>query len=394
MSDFAQKTYKELMELVKEDEAFFFKDFPLQDKLYRIFDYYLASWTSFQKPGALNCRGITFEVSNPNNIALVSLPPAKFFNYEEGGVDHTKGKFGDKMVKMDGSLISTYMHDGQMYLKSKGSLFSKQAIDAMNLLNKNQRFKEELEKLVSLGYTVNLEYTSPENRIVIPYQEEKLTVLCARNHSNGQNYFATKLKSLLDEKKLNAIKEHMVKHESLHQQKIEHSSFVDSIRKEQEGEGYVVEIVLNEQESYLTKLKNIRYITLHHSKDNVNSNKRLFEAIIEQATDDLRAMFADDEYVLNKIAEMEKIVQPIYNNMIKTVNKFHQDNKHLERKDYALKAKKAHPKFVGFIMNLYLNRENDYKEYAKKYRKEIFGIDDDTPEINDEKVVLSKSAKP
>ncbi len=392
--NFAQQTYKDLMELISKNEAFFFKDFTLQDKTYRIMNYRLASWSLFQEPSALNCRGIMYDVTDESNIKLVSLPPEKFFNYEEGGVEHTKGKLGDKMVKMDGSLISTYTHNGEMFFKSKGSLFSSQALDAMKLINKDEfsQFKNELVKLVELGYTVNLEYTSPENRIVIPYQTEELTVLSVRSHENGQNYFATKLKSLLDELGMTAIKDNMVYHESLHNHQIEQLKFVDDVRAEQEGEGYVVEIVLDENTSYLTKIKNTKYLTLHQTKDSVNSAKRLFEAVIEEASDDLRSMFADDPYVLNKVAEMENHVQPIFNHIVKTVEDFHKENKDLVRKDYAIKAQKEQPDFMGLLMNAYLNKPIDFKEFAKKHRKDIFHIED-TPEVDMEEIPMNKTAK-
>jgi len=79
---------------------------------------------------------------DPNNVQLVSLPLEKFFNYEEGfgrKQFHERGRFGDKMEKMDGTLISTFLHrisskEQILRLKSKQSLTSKQAIEAMKLL--------------------------------------------------------------------------------------------------------------------------------------------------------------------------------------------------------------------------------------------------------------------
>jgi T4 RnlA family RNA ligase len=382
---YEQKTYTNLMNLIEKNDAFFFKDFTLDDKIYRIMNYRLASWTLFQEPSSLDCRGIMFDVTDQNNVKLVSLPPEKFFNYEEGGVDHTKGKLGDKMVKMDGSLISTYIHNNQLYLKSKGSLFSSQALDAMKFLDKdeNAQLKNELETLTKSGFTVNLEYTSPENRVVIPYQTEELTVLSARRHEDGKNFFATKLIELLDKLEMTATKAEMVHYVNLHNEEINQLEFVEAVRAEQEGEGYVVEIVLPDGNSYLTKIKNIRYIALHHTKDSVDSPKHLFEAVIEEATDDLRAMFADDPYVLNKVEEMERHVQPIFNNIIKTVETFVAENKDLIRKDYAIKAKAEHPELMSLMMNGYLGQENDYKEFAKKRRKEMFGIGED-PVVNEE----------
>lgn len=384
---FEKKLYEDIEALVKKDEAFFSKDFTLEDKVYRIYNYRLASWTIFQSPGALDARGIMFDITDPSNVTLVSLPPQKFFNYEEGGINHALGKLGDKMVKMDGSLISSYIHKGNVFLKSKGSLSSSQALDAMKLLDneENKKFKDELVSLVKEGYTINMEYTSPENRIVIPYQKEELTVLSMRKHEDGENFFASKLIDLLEKKGgFPEMLIHMVLFEKLHNQTIEQLKFVDDVRKEQEGEGYVVEIILDEKNSYLTKVKNLKYIALHQTKDSVNSPKKLFDAIIEEASDDLRSMFAEDPYVLNKIKEMEDHVQPIYNHMIKTVEGFYDENKSLERKDYAIKGQKDLPQFMTLLMNSYLKRPVNYKEFAKKHRKEMFGITDAEPELDDD----------
>lgn len=394
--NFEQKTYQDLMNLVERNEAFFFKDFTFDGKVYRIFNYRLASWTLFLEPSALNCRGIMFDVTDSNNVTLVSLPPEKFFNYEEGGVDHTVGKVGDKMEKMDGSLISTYIHNGMLYLKSKGSLFSQQANDAMAFLSldKNKAFKEEMEALAKQGYTISLEYTSPENRIVVAYQEEGLTVLSMREHSSGKTYYASQLVSFLKAHNYDAIVENMVSFVSLLNEEVNQLDFVNSARKEEAGEGYVVEIVL-ENYSYLVKIKNTKYLALHQTKDSVNSPRRLFEAIINEASDDLRSMFSGDDYVINKIEEMEGKIQPIFNHIVKTVEDFVEEHKDLPRKDFAILAKKEHPDYMGLMMNGYIMnqykegklpelvnppKENNFKEFALKHREKLFKIKDEEPE--------------
>jgi hypothetical protein len=81
-----------------------------------------------------------FNINDPKNVQLVSLPPENFFNYEEGNVSeqHKQGQLGDQMDKMDGSLISTFIHFDDknqriVRLKSKTSLTSPQAFEAMQL---------------------------------------------------------------------------------------------------------------------------------------------------------------------------------------------------------------------------------------------------------------------
>lgn len=385
--NFAQETYNNLMKLIEKNEAFCFRDFTLEDKTYRVMDYNLASWTMFQEPSAINCRGTMFDITDPNKVSIVSLPPAKFFNYEEGGVPHHHGKIGDKMVKMDGSLISSYIHNGDLYLKSKGALFSKQALAAMHFLNKeeNAAVKKEVHQLTADGYTVNFEYTAPDNRIVVPYQTEDLTLLSAREIDGGKNFFATSLLKLLAEKKMHNLEAIIVAHESLHDQNIDQKKFVDDIRAEEQGEGYVVEIVLPDGSSYLTKLKNIKYCILHQAKDGIEAPRNMFEAVLAGTTDDLRGLFSDDAYVLQKIQDMEDHVQPIFNHMVKTVEKFCEENKHLDKKTFAMKAIAEEPVFKGLIINQFVGKENDYVDFARKHRKDMFGIADGVdPTVKDE----------
>lgn len=135
--------YDDLMRLCAMDDTFYYKDVRFQSMTYRIFNYRLCTYAAFQsRTSALNCRGTMFNITNPKDVKLVCLPFEKFFNYEEGfgrKQFHERGQFGDKMEKMDGSLISTYLHGNNpkeqvLRLKSKQSLTSKQVLEAMQLL--------------------------------------------------------------------------------------------------------------------------------------------------------------------------------------------------------------------------------------------------------------------
>ncbi len=134
--------YQNLISLCSKDDGFYFKDIEFDSMKYRIFNYNLCSYEQFHKsPSALNCRGTMFNINDLENVQLVCLPPEKFFNYEEGNGNeiHSLGKFGVQMEKLDGSLISTYLHSINpnqtiLKLKSKASLISSQAIEANNLL--------------------------------------------------------------------------------------------------------------------------------------------------------------------------------------------------------------------------------------------------------------------
>jgi len=106
--------YHDLMSLCSQDDAFYYEDIRLHAINYRIFNYRLCSYGRFKTHiAALNCCGTMFNITNPKNLQVVSLSPEKIFDYEEGFGQkqfHEHGRFGDKMEKMDGSLISTFLH--------------------------------------------------------------------------------------------------------------------------------------------------------------------------------------------------------------------------------------------------------------------------------------------
>lgn len=82
---FAKNLFNDLMKLVNEENSpFYFVDQYFEETYYRVFSYRLANYTDFCKPNALECRGHMFEVTDKGEfISLISLPMAKFFNYNE-----------------------------------------------------------------------------------------------------------------------------------------------------------------------------------------------------------------------------------------------------------------------------------------------------------------------
>ncbi len=371
--------FNQLNALVASDESFYSKDLEKDGAKYRVFSYRLASWSSFQKDSALECRGILFNIDHPAYPKLASLPPAKFFNVEEGNGEefHIGTTVRTKMDKLDGSLISTYKTPTGFDLKSKTSLFSEQAVAAMAWLRERPELYKSVARCVEADFTLSFEYTSPANRIVVGYHETNLTLLQMRNHDNGDTYVGRDLYNALNVPFYDPLRNIMVKAE--YPTAMPYTlDFVNEIRKETEGEGYVVELMTETGKSYFVKIKNEKYITLHRTKDSITSEKRLFECVLDEATDDLRSMFAHDEFCLGLIKQMEDKVIPKFNHMISVVESFYAENKGLDRKDYAIKAKTEQPVLMGLIMALYVGRDPAYKDFAKKNRKEYFGVGDAT----------------
>jgi T4 RnlA family RNA ligase len=129
------------------------------------------------------------------------------------------------------------------------------------------------------------------------------------------------------------------------------------------------------------KVKTAWYVALHRLKDSINSQRRLFEAVVNEAADDVKAAYHDDEIAIATILEMEEKVSTIFRNLVRTVEDFYNTNKHLVRKSYAILGQQELSKMhFGLAMNLYLGKPIDYKAFMIKHRKD-YGIKDDPANV-------------
>lgn len=245
-------------------------------------------------------------------------------------------------------------------------------------------FKCQLEDLVRQHYTVNMEYTSPSNRVVIHYDRAQLTILSIRSHLNGETLFATRLIKFFVEHGYNILLQHVVQYKTIPKH-ISQKQFVEGIRQEIEGEGYVVEIIRPDCSSYLVKIKTHKYLSLHQNKSCLNNPRALFETIINEQSDDLKSLFQDDLSALKIISAMEEQVQPIFNRMIQMIEHFYEENKHLSRKDYAqlINSLPTMKVYMPLLMNLYSSRIVDYKQFAINHAKDLFGMNNQVLHKND-----------
>lgn len=363
MNEFQLKLYNDLMNLVKSNEAFYYQDFVFNVRTYRIFNYRLASYSDFLLPNALNARGTMFEVIEDEPLRLVSLPMEKFFNLNENPMTMNLdlNDVVEIQEKADGSLMSTYIHwddsgkNLELRLKSKGSLWSDQAIAAMEWLEKIPEFRNRLFDLTMRGFTVNLEWCSPIHRIVLGYEDPELKVLNVRDNNGGQYNYHWK-DDILGMYAVNNLYWDNIK------------DFDSMLESKTDMEGVVYRFM----NGLRVKRKTPWYLSLHHAKDSVNNPRRLFEAILDEGIDDLRSMFSTDVVAMKMIDEMQVKVDHTYNHMVKTVEDFYVTNGHLDRKSYAIKGQEELDKmYFGPAMNKYLGKEMNYKEYLKARWKQL-----------------------
>lgn len=363
---------------LQDSEAFYFTDQIVAGRTYRIFNYRLASYTEFMRPNGIESRGHTFELdSNGDVLALVALPMQKFWNLGENPavMNLDLSKIHRIMDKLDGSLISTVRLygsvNGSSYLvKTKGSFFSDQAVAARKLLDSPEYaaldyFCESMT--VDHGYTVNMEYCAPDNRIVVGYEKAMLRVLNVRSREDG-SYLSH------DEILAEGCPPEMLV--ETFEAPSNPREWIDSVNRMKGREGFVVELT----SGTWFKLKTEEYSALHKTKDNINSPRKLFEVCVYEGADDMRGLFRDDPLAISLINDMEALVAKAYNHLSAVVESFYQANKGLDRKSYAIKgqAELAADGVFSLAMNAYIGKPVDLKEFMLKNYKR-FGIKDDEP---------------
>ena len=355
-------TLDEMTRLVddQEKDTFMYKDVDHPDggDRYRIFNYRLASFQDFQKdPRLLWCRGLMFNLTTGE---IACRPMEKFFNYHEwsnNSTDLPESEYWNAFTKHDGSLVSTYIHNDKVYLKSKYSLDSEQAIKATEIFKDNfidigithKEIINILTKEFGGLITINYEYVAPDNIIVVPYSKSEIlpinSIFCetGQYQPNEETIVSTKINNVILEDWIEDVYDDK---ETLH-------------------EGYVIE---SEDKSVRFKVKTNRYSAAHKLKDNINSLKKLVDVVSSGQIDDIldaKDLSGDVEFFNILTTRAENIKNKI-NLVISTCENFYENNKHLDRADYAILGQKEIKQYFSIVMPMYLGQDIDYNKFFLK----------------------------
>lgn len=340
------------MDLCESDDSpFYYVDHSIDDINYRIFSYRLASRGDFSTKASYESRGIMFNLSD--GPKLVCRPMEKFFNLHELTSEEADlSKTIMILPKADGSLISSYMSGDKIRLKSKTSLSSDQANDAMEWLYANPDLTEKVKHITNLGYTCNFEWVSPTNRIVLSYKEPHLILLNIRNNETGKYLSRDHELTLL-------LKDYLIETVDVGDSPEE---FIKSVHSMEDVEGFVY--VLPDK---MIKIKCGWYINLHSVISNISSPRNLYELIIREQLDDVLPIIESNEDILNVVLNEHKRLMCILKATLSEIDSFYNENKHLDRKSFAIKANAnvTRPKF-SVLMSMYSGKKIDYTEFMLK----------------------------
>jgi RNA ligase len=232
---------------------------------YSVIDYVYALPDSFDHPARLECRGIKFD--STGNI--LARPLHKFMN-----VGQTPDTQPDRIdfrqphtitEKLDGSMIHPAIVNGEVVFMTR--------MGRTDVAVKAERHLPEVADfcrgLLLGGATPIFEWTAPDNRIVVRYEESRLTLLAVRNNVDGE-YWPRETMEGTGIPLVPALS-------------ATPDDFLAYARAIQDAEGFVVRF----DNGLWVKVKGDDYVLKHKAKDGITQEKNILALVLNGGLDDV-----------------------------------------------------------------------------------------------------------
>jgi len=331
-----------------------------RDNGYIMFKYNQLE-SDFNIPLVREARGIIFDEQTWDCVCHAFN---KFGNYGETYCPEIDWSTAIVSEKVDGSLIKLWYHNKKWHLSTNGTIDAKKAQIGDNItgLSFYDLFCRAIDymyhctftefvKNLNKNFTYMFELVSPLNRVVIPYQETKIFLLCMRDMTTGEE-----------------ISMDILPHYNIcPSPKIYKLNTLDAVvacanELPWNEEGYVV----CDGNFNRIKIKSPQYVIAHYARTSGTMTIKRFVEIILQNQMDEFLIYAED--YKDKLLDIQKAMDGI----IKTCNWFTdkaQDTKFENRKEYALYVKKLPDYAQAFMFKWYDNHQS-FEEYSKNLTTE------------------------
>lgn len=323
------------LNLVKDNEDFVVK----KDEHIIIIDYVVDNFKNPMEKGIseeehtkrvllLNCRGITF---NSNTGQCIRLPLNKFYNCNqtEGvmlkDIDITQPH--DVLVKCDGSMVATYLHNDKVIYGSRmGATFIHEQVS--KFIEQNKHYETFVLDMMENGFTPIFEWTSRQQRIVLDYPQDNLILLAIRNIENGWYAPYEDIKHLANKYNIPVVEKINGKFGE---------EFLEKVKNETGVEGYVIRF--NDQ--HCVKVKSEWYCNLHKIKSVIEYERGVVGLILIDKTDDIKPFLIDTDLERLKIYEsaFKEEIKKYAHQTLEVKQKITDQN--ISRKDFALGLSKT-----------------------------------------------------
>lgn len=320
-----------------------------------IVSYMIADSDLWEKPLALETRGITFN----DKGEVIARPFEKFFSVGEipSNAPHLiKDQVIEVYEKLDGSMVYPVLIGGQIQMKTKKSFFSDIALEANECRSKT--LTAMCLSLIYQGYTPIFEYTSPNNRIVLSYgNKPEFTLLTARQMDTGEYMEREELEEICQIWKIPLVKKYVG---------LGYTDLQTEIKDLIGFEGFVCVLA----DGRRIKMKTPWYITNHRIFTDLRI-RDVAEAVVDERVDEIKTMVASEGKSIMPIVEIEEQVVSELSSIIKEVEYQAQRTAGKTIKEIAVEMKNH--EFFALIMYQARGMEPKYvdfwkKNYLKNYR--------------------------
>lgn len=252
-------------------------DFVVADRGdYTAIDYVFAGADTFDHPARLECRGIKFAQDG----SVLARPLHKFFNIgEKPDTQPHVIDFGAPHVvmdKLDGSMVHPAIINGEVVFMTR--------MGRTDVARKAERHLPEVEDfcrgMLLGGATPIFEWTAPDNRIVVRYDDSALTLLAVRNNDDGAYW----PHHVLVGTGITCVRTHTPSHASA-------ADFLAYARAIQGAEGFVVRF----DGGQWVKAKGEDYVLKHRAKDSILQEKTLLALVLSGGLDDVLPLLDDSD---------------------------------------------------------------------------------------------------
>ena len=276
------------------------KEFVVAERDYgTVINYVVAMQDTFDMEGPddlggairRECRGLIFDLDG----IIMSRPFHKFFNVGEReetqshAIDLSVGH--TIMEKMDGSMIRPLLVDGYLRLGTKMGVTTVSMQAEEWLVAQDPALKEWLLSYMEQGYTPLFEWISPDNQIVLDYDDADLVLLAIRN-----NLFGEYLDLFEEIKEIDCPFTVVSQYGSI---ELGLNDYMDIARKQENREGDIIRFA----DGHMVKIKNDWYVRIHKCMDRIRFDRNIVDLIINEEVDDIVPLLPEKE--IAKVRDFE-----------------------------------------------------------------------------------------
>lgn len=297
------------------------KDFVVADKGdYTVIDYVFAGDDTFAHPARIECRGIKFAPDG----SVLARPLHKFMN-----IGQTPDTQPDKidfsqphgiMDKLDGSMIHPAIVDGEVVFMTR---MGRTDVAQKAERHLTQHVEMACRAMLNNDITPIFEWTAPDNRIVVRYDDSRITLLAVRHNYSGSYQDRASAAMWARDMGIPLVTHHSPQHTSA-------ADFLAYARAIQGAEGFVVRF----DSGLWVKAKGDDYVLKHKAKDSILQEKNILALVLNGGLDDVLPLLDDTDAKAAReyAAAVEAGIAATAGRVARVVT----DNDNVPQKDFAL----------------------------------------------------------